>query len=239
MNIRNNDSLRDKLAAEYVLGTLSGGARRRLEYWMRDDAALRNSVAEWQDRLLPMAELAGAVKPSPKVWDALARRLDLQASAAARKHAFWRGLRNDLAFWRGLGLVSTAAALIMLNVLLMRPVPLATSATSYVAMLADNNAQSIAVVTGDAGQRSMRLKLVKPQKVAADRSLEVWAISKDGKPHSVGLIGADGTVIATLPANLVPAEAPILAVTLEPKGGSPDPNGPTGPVVFKGEWVKI
>lgn len=35
------------------------------------------------------------------------------------------------------------------------------------------------------------------------------------------------------------AEAPLPAVTLEPKGGSPDPNGPTGPIVIKGEWVKI
>ena len=32
---------------------------------------------------------------------------------------------------------------------------------------------------------------------------------------------------------------PLLAVTLEPKGGSPKADGPTGPIVFKGAWVKI
>lgn len=239
MNIRDNDLLRDQLAAEYVLGTLTGGARRRFEYWMRDDAGLHNTVAEWQQRLLPMAEFSGAVTPSPKVWDALARRLDLQPRAAARKRAFWSSLRDDLAFWRGLGLVSTTAALIMLNVLLLRQVPVQTPAIPYVAMLTDNNARSIAVVTNDASKHRMTLKLVTPQAIASDRSLEVWAISKDGKPHSMGLIGADGTVTAALPANLVPAEAPILAVTLEPKGGSPNLDGPTGPIVFKGEWVKV
>ena len=34
-------------------------------------------------------------------------------------------------------------------------------------------------------------------------------------------------------------DLPLLAVTLEPKGGSPNPNGPTGPIVFKGAWVQI
>ena len=31
----------------------------------------------------------------------------------------------------------------------------------------------------------------------------------------------------------------LLAVTLEPKGGSPNPNGPTGPILYKGRWVRV
>jgi anti-sigma-K factor RskA len=31
----------------------------------------------------------------------------------------------------------------------------------------------------------------------------------------------------------------MLAVSLEPKGGSPDPNGPTGPILYKGNWVRM
>jgi anti-sigma-K factor RskA len=31
----------------------------------------------------------------------------------------------------------------------------------------------------------------------------------------------------------------LLAISLEPKGGSPDPNGPTGPVLYKGGWARL
>lgn len=33
------------------------------------------------------------------------------------------------------------------------------------------------------------------------------------------------------------ARVPALAVSVEPRGGSPDPNGPTGPVIFKGALI--
>ena len=63
MNSRGNEALRERLAAEYVLGTLRGAARRRFEGWMFHDAALRRAVTEWQERLVPMAELTPAVTP--------------------------------------------------------------------------------------------------------------------------------------------------------------------------------
>ncbi|HEX9812535.1 MAG TPA: hypothetical protein VGA88_10670 [Burkholderiales bacterium] len=44
MNYR-NPKLRDMLAGEYVLGTLTGRARRRFEELLRDDYALRDVVA--------------------------------------------------------------------------------------------------------------------------------------------------------------------------------------------------
>jgi len=104
MNIRGNDALRQKLASEYVLGTLKGGARRRFEGWLHNDADLRHITAEWRQRLEPMAEFATPVAPPKRVWQQIEQRLHL---APQGRWSLWR---DALSFWRGLGLASSAIA---------------------------------------------------------------------------------------------------------------------------------
>lgn len=245
MNILNKPELADKLSAEYVLGTLRGGARRRFETWLAGSDQLQQLIAQWQDRLHPMAEMAVPVTPPAHVWQAVERRLGLPPSREAvieKKRVFWLGLREDLGFWRGLGMVSTTFAIILLSVLLGRQVETvapAAPAIATIAMLADDKAQPVAVVTTDVRTRQMTVKVIAPQSIAADQSLELWAVPKKGPPRSLGLVAADGTVILSLPENTTPDTTPLLAISLEPKGGSPNPNAPTGPVVFKGTWLKV
>lgn len=234
MNIRNNIVLRQKLAAEYVLGTLKGGARRRFEGWLHQDADLRNIVAEWQQRLTPMAEFAGAVTPPKSVWTGIERRLNLRAHKAAG-WKFW--LNENLAFWRSLGMVSTGlAAMLMVIVLSNRTVESPT--ISYVATLTDDKAQNAMVVTADARNRALDVRVITSAQVAADKSLHLWAVPKSGKPRSLGVL-ADNRGRFKLPENAISSDVMLLAVTLEPKGGSPDPNGPTGPILYKGPWVQL
>ena len=233
MNIRNNLVLRQKLAAEYVLGTLRGGARRRFEGWLHQDADLRNITAEWQQRLAPMAEFAGEVKPPASVWSGIERRLNLKATTAGWK--FW--LNDNLAFWRGLGLVSTGlAAMLMVLVLVTRPAE--APSIAYVATLTDAQSQAAMLVTADSRHHALDVRLITSAQVAADKSLHLWAVPKSGHPRSLGVL-ADQRGRFALPDNAVSADVMLLAVTLEPKGGSPDPNGPTGPILYKGSWVRL
>ena len=221
MNIERNPELVDKLAAEYVLGTLRGAARRRFDTLQARHAVLRRAVDEWQDRLHPMAEFAPAAAPRPQVWDNISRQVGLQQPSGA---GWLQRLRDNLGFWRGLSLASTTLAALLVVVLLTRQFG-AEAPPSFVA--------------GNARTHSMTVKLVVPQKVAADRSLELWAVPKEGNPRSLGLLAADGSITLALPDYATPDTVPLLAVTLEPKGGSPKADGPTGPIVFKGAWVRI
>jgi anti-sigma-K factor RskA len=68
----------------------------------------------------------------------------------------------------------------------------------------------------------------------AGHDYELWAI-RDGKPHSLGLVHPDANGAAQL--QLVLDDAPTvqaLAVSVEPAGGAPTRDAPTGPVVLVG-----
>lgn len=237
MNIRHNEALREQLASEYVLGTLKGGARRRFEFWLKNDVALRRSVAEWQDRLCPLAELSPAITPPPTVWRAIEKRIDADLSRHAA--AMRPGWKDSIQFWRHLGLASSAAAVVLFAILLVRQPQVDMIAPSHVAILTDKAAQTTMIVTGDTKRRQLTVKVVTAQSLTANQSLELWALPKAGAPRSLGLIAANGAVTLSLPENVSPQSMPALAVSLEPKGGSPNPNAPSGPVLFTGAWVQI
>lgn len=239
MNIQHNDELRDRLSAAYVLGTLKGGARRRFETLRKESALIEQEVLAWQERLNPLAEFSTAVTPPPHVWHAIEKQLERSATQQDSYWSFWRQLRNDLSFWRGLGMVSTSAAVIMVAVLTFKQPDQITPTASYVATLTDDKSQAVMVITGDVTHHQLIAKILLNQPLAADKSMELWAVPKNGPPHSLGLIAAHGTVKLALPDDVTPQSVPLLAVSVEPKGGSPNPNGPTGPIVLKGAWVQI
>lgn len=62
MNIH-QPPLSDTLAAEYVLGTLQGGARRRFEQLLPAHPALQRAVADWERRLNGLAAASPPVPP--------------------------------------------------------------------------------------------------------------------------------------------------------------------------------
>ncbi|WP_194721991.1 anti-sigma factor [Noviherbaspirillum malthae] len=241
--LRDNATLREKLAAEYVLGTLRGGARHRLEEWMSDEPLLRQTAAEWRERLYPLAEFGAAVQPSPQVWDRIEKTLDLRGRRNTPRRMFRHKLIESLHFWRGVGVASTALVGLLAAVLLARQAEPPVPAASHVAVLLDaknSPALLVSVNTGintNTDRRLLTVKVLARLGIAADKSLELWAVPQQGAPRSLGLLATDGTITLPLPDDVTPLQAASLAVSLEPKGGSPNRNAPSGPILFKGAWA--
>ena len=108
-----NDTLRDKLAAEYVLGTMSARARRRFEIRLRSDPQLRRAVAQWEARLSPLSGAVPAIEPPSRVWRGIEARLRI---GRAVRPGFW----ESLTFWR---VSSFASGLLVLALIVFLAVP--------------------------------------------------------------------------------------------------------------------
>ncbi|GIX24771.1 MULTISPECIES: anti-sigma factor [Caldimonas] len=213
----------ERLAAEYVLGTLRGGARRRFETLMMAHPSLREAVAGWQDRLQPLSEAVPPVAPSERVWRAIEARLDGAAPAADARRSPWARLN----FWRGWSVLASAAAVVM-AVLLLRPTPMPPP---LVVVLAAPQGPSTFVAGLSPDGSSLVVQPVAAVPVEAGRVLELWAVPGQGAPRSLGVIRADRPT--RLQRRLELPGTAALAVSLEPPGGSPT-GAPTGPILYTG-----
>ncbi len=225
MNVGRPDRA-EALAAEYVLGTLRGRARKRFERIARGDRALEEAVRRWEERLLPLAEGLPEIEPPERVWRAIQASLP---GARAPRTTFW----SSLGWWRGLAIASLAAV-VALSALLLRPVP-ERAEGALVAVLAGSDAKAALVASADRFGRYLTIKAISRIDIPADRSLQLWMLPGSGNPRSLGLIGATGAARVALPAPADEAlrNIPALAVSLEPRGGSPT-GLPTGPVLYSG-----
>jgi len=222
--------LADALAAAYVLGTMRGAARRRFEALLPAHVELRRATAAWQERLLPLTEAIDPVEPPGEVWRRISDRLDRRKSVAT-------GTWQRLSFWRGLTAFASVAA-IGLAVLLASPRP---AAPPVVVVLAPTGAAAsaaaagpiVASISGDG--TTLVTRPIVPVAAQPDRSLELWAVPTDGSgPRSLGVLptGAGATVALR---GKVLAGVDTLAVSVEPRGGSPT-GKPTGPIVYAGKF---
>ncbi len=258
MNLTQNPSLVEQLAASYALGTLRGGARRRFEDLARVHAPVRAAALIWQARLASVAELQPQQAPSLAVWKRIENLVnaDRQAKAmqAARLPAavsspgWWASLN----LWRGMtgaGAMAAVLAVVVganlnhLNARLGGQVQELTAKLSatpeiqYVAVLSDDKAAASMLVTFDPKNQKLLLKRVGGFQEQPDKSLQLWALPQKGGPKSLGVLGSDAVIRLTAAGSDV-REVPMLAISLEPKGGVPAGSGPTGPVLFKGALIE-
>lgn len=99
----------------------------------------------------------------------------------------------------------------------------------------DGDTKLIAKVTYDPLSQSA-VMVVENFVAPSGKDYELWAI-RGGKPASLGLIraGADGRAMMRLENVGDPKELAAFAVSLEPSGGAPTPDAPSGPVVMVGK----
>lgn len=220
-----NPRLRDRLAAEYVLGTLAGAARRRFERLLLGDPALRRLVTAWEARLAPWLRRVAPVAPPARIWRRINRRLDPQGAAAP---------------WRWTAALSAAAAVVLaLALAFFRPVPESAFQATHLALFSAEGGVPAWLVEADLEAGELRMRALAVASPPTNRSYELWMLPEQGPPVSLGLMPPAGHSARSLPPALAERlrRAQGLAVSLEPRGGSPS-GQPTGPVLFSTQWIR-
>jgi anti-sigma-K factor RskA len=230
----------DILAAEYVVGALSAKERLEAAARVESDPAFARLVESWEARLSPLADGYPEIEPPAAAKEAIDRVLFGRGAAAdSSTSAAHGGIWQSLNFWRGFAAASLALLLIAVAVPFFRQAPQTQEGTQFVASIAPKDSEVSYLAYYDPATENLSLSHVSGER-GTGRDFELWAIEGQAKPISLGVIGAGKTIRVKVAPEIGGklAKGGMLAISLEPAGGSPT-GQPTGPVVAVGKLSRI
>lgn len=222
----------DLLAAELAFGLLDPRDRADAERRVALEPALASSYQKWQDYAVALAA-GSAEQPPSSLWPSIQARMAANDTTALPTRA---ALRR----WQAGTIVAIAAALALGALALQRPSPspaprpaVTRDAPPLVAILKGEASKAVVVISFD--RSSNHLSTVPTALRIGDHSAELWVIPKGGKPSTLALVATDKPdwTPATHAAKALIREGAVLAISVEPRGGSPT-GQPTGPVILSG-----
>ena len=237
----------DRLAREYVLGTLTGPARRRFERLLKQAPVAMVAVSTWQERFSVLAAGVPAMQPRDAVWQGLEQRLFQPAAAAKPAAGPFQWLANLLS-GRALG---GAVAGLFLAVVVLRMQPgligmepqVETLPASYVGLLLDGSGKPTLLASSRRHGKQLTVKVLQPVAVPAGQVAQLWAFPNNAAPFPVAVLPAlpaKGSVTLALPdtSEKLFATTGRLAIALQPAPAKAG-DAPPADFVLSGHCVKL
>lgn len=228
MNLDRPD-LADRLAAEYVLGTLHGGARRRFRQQLARSRVLQDAVKRWERQLTPAAARLDGPAPAERVWRAIEARISpsvspsvspsigpsrmadagttrpASAASPAEGGSWWQrwfGLRPLSMLGAGL-----AAGVLGMVVLPQLQPPAGEDGVppgrvlpeSYAGILLADDGRPSLLVGSRRHGKVVDLKVLRPLAVPPGQVAQLWALVPGQAPLRLGVVPLQGKAQLTLP----------------------------------------
>lgn len=224
-------------AAEHALGVLNAAERARAEERMARDAEFAAAVEAWRERFAPLLAEIPDVAPPASVWRAIERALPANDNASGLR--FWRAAAGG-------GFALAAASLAAVVFLAMRP-PIITTVTAppppllNASLASAEGAQPLFIAAYDPARKAVIVTSLVPPGADPEHVHELWLITGDDNPRSIGLVEPGKSTVLPLPEGAADkvAAGSSLAVSVEQPGGSPNPDGPTGPIAAIGQLAGV
>lgn len=240
---------RNALAAEFVLGTMRGGARRRYQQLMMQHQLIRETTWIWEQYINVLGHNLKPIAPSVEVWQKVSQRLGFQdentvnVEPEPRKSGDPRDKTADnvtqllvksTRFWQSLAGLATAASII-LAVALVSFENAEILPVQY-AVVQSEKAEALWLI--EVSEANIKVKATNKLTQQNQNDYELWFVAADGRaPISLGLLPQNGELNLVKSDLFGRVELAALAVSLEPVGGSP--NGAPTTVLYTSELVTL
>ena len=227
-----NPELFERLAMEYAIGMMHGGARRRFEQLMDQHLYLRATTEAYEQQFAHFAELLPHKQPNSRVWKKLEKNIKQEAK---QKEVNTQQLSN-VSWWSSvkLKLAGMITALIVALSVMLFPY---SSVQAYVAVLETDQHQPVAMamVKPDDG---IRIQLMKEPNIANNMELTLWCLPKEKNkpPMLMGTLNKSATSTIKIDKKMWKglAEVKSFAISMEPKGNH-NLSKPQGKILYKGD----
>lgn len=209
----NKPELLDALAGEYVLGTLTGSARKRFQRLLLVSNQAREATNMWEQNLNSLASAVSPQSPSEQVWLNIIQRIENRTQTAKISTV------AKFSLWRTWSFVATAACII-LAFLVVQPTT-NIKQTEQIALIQNQNEQPLWFI--NVSNQALIVKASSQLTPQTDRDYELWMILKgQDTPISLGLLPQQGNKTIFKNKQFKASDITLLAVSLEPIGGSPN-----------------
>lgn len=215
------------LAAEYVLRLLPEDERQTFEARLAHEPGLAVQVREWDEIFAPLGNEIFEAAPPP----------NLKAKIEARLGRTGKRRWSMPRFLYGIVLGAAVGAAAMLVLLVVFPSAPQVGAPAFMAELVAEETELRVTASLDPQSGALSLESAGAP-VAAGQDFELWIIPEGETPVSLGVMPAEGALDLVVAAPLLDQlGGAVLAITLEPEGGSPS-GAPTGPIVASAPLVQ-
>ena len=222
----------DRLAAEYVLGTLQGLARKRFERLAKEHDMVKRYQADWEEKLSPLNDCLPPITPPARVWRELAEKLNIPRPEQEKTPWYRR-----LPFWLTAGGLSGALVSILVFFLVQGYLhDTQIDRLPVIALLAPQTGPAAIQVRMDQISGRLYVTRVSAVEPSTGHDFELWALAEGKAPVSLGVINRASETQLHLEKHRMDQlrHSGTLAISEEPSGGSPT-GLPTGPVILTGK----
>lgn len=223
---------RNALVAEYVLGLLSPREHDRVGALIENDQNLRGERDFWVSRFASLNDEFSETPVPGHLYAAIASRVFGEQRSPA---SFW----DNLMVWRGIAAGALAVAVAAVGFNLAQPAPDANALATQLVAALEGDGSNVKFVALYDGSGNVRLTALSGDDLPG-QDYELWAIQGGNAPVSMGVIPVSQRSAVTLSPEVLQGwgEGSVLAISIEPDGGSPT-GAPTGPVVATGVATPI